>query len=139
MTQILTEMKVNEGLQNVFNPLPLKMHIGLCILATILYLIQYYRKGSWHYLLLMIGIDLTYLTQTNLCYKKGFIPILGVAEGLILLGALLTYLSFAKKEKAKHAAAAAAADEADERRKNVEKEQAKLDKNVVDSAFEDGE
>ena len=138
MTQIFSDM-TSEGLQNVYNPLPLKMHIGLCIIATVLYLIQYRRRGSWHYILLMIGIDLTYLTQTSLCYKTGFIPALGVAEGLILAGALVTYKQFSKKEKEKRAAAAAAADEADERRKAVEKEQAKIDKNVVDSAFEDGE
>ena len=63
----LTLFSATQGLQNVYTPFPFKMHLGFCIIATILYLIQFYRRGSFHYLVLMAAIDLTFLTQTTIC------------------------------------------------------------------------
>lgn len=139
MISKLAELPVNEGLQNVFTPLPYKMHLGLCVIATVLYLVQYYRKGSWHYLLLMFAVDLTYLTQTSFCYKDGFITALGAAEAALLIASIVTYVFYAKKLKTERAAAEAEENEQEQRRKQAESEQARLDKDYVGNAFEDSE
>lgn len=139
MVTRLTELSENVGLQNVYTPLPIKMHLGLCIIATVLYLVQYYRKGSLHYLILMLAIDLTFFTQTQMCHEKGFINLLGWAEAVLLIAAMISYIFYSKKLKAANAAAEAEADAEEERRRTAERLQAEHDKNVVENAFEDGE
>ncbi len=126
-----------QGLQNVYTPFPLKMHLGFCVLATVLYLLQFYRKGSWHYLVLMAAMDLTFITQTSICRTGGRIAMLGVVEVALLAIAFVLNHHRSKELKAQQAAAAAAADEQDERRRAAEREQSEKDSNVVDNAFED--
>ncbi|WP_295207518.1 hypothetical protein [Ruminococcus sp.] len=50
-------------LQNVYAPLPFKVHFIFCIIATLLYMTQFMRKRSVHYLIIMVAIDLTIVTQ----------------------------------------------------------------------------
>ncbi len=127
----------NQGLQSVYTPFTFKMHLGFCIIATILYLLQYYRKGSWHYIVLMAAIDLTFVTQTSLCQTGSRVAVLGIVEvALLAIAAVLNY-RYSKQLKLKNAEANAAADEQDERRKAAEREQSEKDGKVVDNAFED--
>lgn len=133
----LTLFSAAQGLQNVYTPFPFKMHLGFCIIATILYLIQFYRRGSFHYLVLMAAIDLTFLTQTTICNDGSRVAVLGIVEVALLAIAAVLNIHYSKQQKAVKAAANAAADEQNERKKNAEREQSEKDKAVVDNAFED--
>lgn len=137
MTQIFAT--VTEGLQNVYTPLPLKIHFILCIIATVVYLMQFYRRGSWHYLMLMIAFDLTFITQTSLCRSSSAVGILAIAEAAVLAAAIVLYVSFTRAQKAMKAAENAEIDEAEERRKAAEKAQTAEDKKIVDNAFSDAD
>lgn len=137
MTQIFAT--VTEGLQNVYTPLPLKIHFILCIIATVVYLMQFYRRGSWHYLMLMIAFDLTFITQTSLCRSSSAVGILAIAEAAVLAAAIVLYVSFTRAQKAMKAAENAELDKAEERRKAAEKAQTAEDKKIVDNAFSDAD
>ena len=126
-----------QGLQNVYTPFPMKMHLGFCVIATALYLVQFYRKGSWHYLVMMAAVDLTFLTQTAVCRTGERIAVLGITEAALLAIAFVLNRHYSKELKAQTAAANAAADEQNERRKAAEREQSEKDREVVDNAFED--
>ena len=76
-------------LQNVYAPLPFKVHMIFCVIATLLYITQFIRKGSYHYLTLMIAIDLTIVTQFT---TKSFVALLAAT-------AFISH-RFAKKQKA---------------------------------------
>lgn len=128
------------GLQNIYTPFTPKQHLVFCLFGTAIYLIQYYRRGGWHNLLIMLGIDLTYLTQTSLCNTSKTIWILGVAELIVLGAAFFFSLRFNKQQKALKAAekaAAAAGDVDEERRETITKEAAEKDADIVDNAFEE--
>lgn len=127
----------SEGMQNIFTPLTATTHLVFCIIATIVYLLQFYRRGSWHYMLIMLAVDLTFLTQTPACQNQSSVAVLGVFEALILIAAFIVYLPYGKKLKAQTAAADAETDKENERQKQAEREAAEQDSDPVDSAFED--
>ena len=107
-------------LQNVYTPFPMPMHLGFCIVATVVYGLQYISKKSLHYLLLLIACDLTFVTQINT--SKPVIAGLFVAEVLVLAGAAYFSHKYSKKLKAGEA----------------EKKKAPKEKgSAVDNAFED--
>ena len=81
-------------LQNVYAPLPFKVHMIFCVIATLLYITQFIRKGSYHYLTLMIAIDLTIVT------KSFVIGMLFGAEVALLAATAFISHRFAKKQKA---------------------------------------
>ena len=134
-----------EGLQNVYTPFTPKQHLAFCIFGTAIYLIQFYRRGGWHNLLLILGIDLTYLTQTSLCNTSSTIWYLGVAEIIVLTAAFIFSLRYNKQQKAKRAASAPSVgasgengfSEAEERRREtITKEAAEREEDIVDNAFD---
>lgn len=51
------------SIQNVHAPLPLTAHIIFCVIATLLYLVQFKRKKMKYYIYLLAAVDLTLLTQ----------------------------------------------------------------------------
>ena len=73
------------GMQNVYTPLPFKVHFIFCIIATLLYLVQFYRKRSAYYLLIMAAIDLTFVTQ----YWSGKPVIYALAAAAAVFGVTL--------------------------------------------------
>lgn len=85
-------------LQNVYAPLPFKVHMIFCVIATLLYITQFIRKGSYHYLTLMIAIDLTIVTQFTT--KSFVIGVLFGAEAALLAATAFISHRFAKKQKA---------------------------------------
>ena len=90
-------------LQNVYAPLPLGIHIGFCIIATIVYALLYMRRRSYNYLCLLAAVDLTIVTQ--------FFPEDGVITALFIveIGLLAACVIYSVREsKAKKAAAAEA-------------------------------
>lgn len=96
MVQILSEQ--SSQMQNLYTPLPMMPHFVFCLIATVIYLAQYYRKGHIHYLLVMAAIDLTFVTQINTsdivinCLFWGEIVILAAA-------AVLSFRISRKKKK----------------------------------------
>ncbi len=60
---MITMLAGKSGMQNVYAPLPFVAHLVFCALATLLYAVLFNRRGKRHYLVLMIAIDLTLMTQ----------------------------------------------------------------------------
>lgn len=85
-------------LQNVYAPLPFKVHMIFCVIATLLYITQFIRKGSYHYLTIMMAIDLTIITQFTT--KSFVIGMLFGAEVVLLAATAIISHMFAKKQKA---------------------------------------
>lgn len=124
-------------LQNVYTPLPFNIHFGFCLVATLLYLVQYWRKKSAYYLFIMIAIDLTFITQYFT--SKPVIWGLAVAEVVLIVAAVISAYLHNKKVKAENAEKFEAEKQAFENKKEAEKAQHENDKKVVDNAFEDEE
>lgn len=125
------------GMQNVYTPLPFKVHFIFCIIATLLYLVQFYRKRSAYYLLIMAAIDLTFVTQ----YWSGkpVIYALAAAEIVLIAAAVIASVMYNKKVKAENAEEIAQNEKEQEQKKAAEKLAAENDGKIVDNAFEDVE
>lgn len=82
MIEILA--KTNSTLKNLCT-LPMGMHLTFCIIATIVYIIQYARKKSLHYILMLIAFDLTFITQIYV--SQPLLIVLAIAEAGLLTGA----------------------------------------------------
>lgn len=131
-----------QGMQNVYTPLSAKAHFVFCLIATVVYLLQFYRRGSWHYLVIMAAVDVTFVTQTSICRTSGAIAVLGAVEFVLLAFAAVLSIRFSRSQKAAAAVQAeeqARLDEEKERRQTAEKLQRSKDKKIVDNAFDDGE
>lgn len=98
MIEILTQ-EINT-MQNVYTPLPMKMHFIFCIIATVVYLLQYARKNAPHYLVIMVAVDLTFVTQ--ICTKSIVIGCLFGAEVILLSWAAVLSYRYNKKLKAQN-------------------------------------
>ena len=107
------------GMQNVYTPLPFKVHFIFCIIATLLYLVQFYRKRSAYYLLIMAAIDLTFVTQ----YWSGkpVIYALAAAEIVLIAAAVIASVMYNKKVKAENAEEIAQNEKEQEQKKAAEK------------------
>lgn len=96
MIEILTKQV---GMQNVYTPFPFKMHLIFCIIATVVYLAQFARKKSIHYLLIMLAIDATFITQINT--SQIIITCLFVLEVALLVAAGIFSHIYSKQQKLK--------------------------------------
>lgn len=94
MIEILTKQV---GLQNVYTPFPFKMHLIFCIVATVVYLTQFARKRSIHYLLIMLAIDATFITQINT--SQIIITCLFILEVALLVAAGIFSHIYTKQQK----------------------------------------
>ena len=143
MSDVMTILANDLGMQNVYTPLTMDKHLLFCFMATVIYLVQFYRKGSWHYLIIMAAVDLTFLTQTSLSSSHSAINALGVVEALLLITAFVFYLKASKQEKAAQKAAAQDGDaggdddEAEQRQRLAQKIKEAKDKKFIENAFED--
>ena len=95
-----------EQLQNVYVPLPLKAHVIFCIIATIVYALEIYRKKSPHYVFMMLAVDATLLMHAF--PNSTMVVVLAIMETLLLGTAIAVAVLESKKRKAKAALAAAA-------------------------------
>ncbi|MCR5817406.1 MAG: hypothetical protein K6F91_11035 [Ruminococcus sp.] len=122
---------VESNMQNVYTPLNFMPHLVFCIIATVVYCTQYYRKHSAHYLLLALAVDGTFLTQLNT--DSIFITLLGLFELAMLIAAGVMAHKFSKEQKAAEQAAApeSAAKTEEEHTPPTEKDDA------VEKAFDD--
>lgn len=144
MSDVMTILANDLGMQNVYTPLTMDKHLLFCFMATVIYLAQFYRKGSWHYLIIMAAVDLTFLTQTSLSSSRSAINALGVVEALLLITAFIFYLKASKQEKAAQKAAQDGdvgdddKDHDDEQRQRLaQKIKETKDKKFIENAFED--
>lgn len=87
----------NNNIQNVNAPLPLPAHIAFCVIASLLYIIQYKRIQINYYIYLLIAVDLTLVTQF---YVQDYvIAAIGVAEVILLVMAFLSQRKHKKELK----------------------------------------
>lgn len=134
MLQILADQE-EKIVQNVYTPFSLTTHLIFCIIATVLYIVQYRRKGSVHYLFLMFAIDATFITQfwTSVIART----LLAIAE-IVLIGLTIFYhVKFYKQQKAEFEKKVAARKEAEEKAKAAEEAAREADSEIVDNAFDD--
>jgi predicted membrane protein len=84
-------------MQNIYIPLPLGMHIGFCIIATIVYILEIYRKKSRHYFFMMLAVDATLLMQVF--PNSTMVVILAIIEALLLGAAgVMAYMEHKKNK-----------------------------------------
>lgn len=128
---ILTEQV---GLQNVYTPLPFGIHLIFGIFATIIFLIQFFRKNRVCYLLAALAVDATLVTHFAF-ENKTVIIVLEIIELLLVLGCItdiaLTYMKRRNKmrdEKANESIL-------ERQQKEREKKEVMSDKDILDNAF----
>ena len=94
MVEILT--KTNSTLKSLCT-LPMTMHLTFCIIATLVYSIQFIRKKSLHYILMLIAFDLTFITQIYV--SEPLLIVLAVAEAALLTGAAVLSHKYNKEHE----------------------------------------
>lgn len=134
MFDILAEQQT---LKSVYTPLPLGAHFVFCVIATLVYLALYYRRGSLHYMLIMFAVDATIITQY--WTSPAAIACLGVAEILLLGAAVYFYIGYAKKLKAQEKKKEAARKEAEEKAKAAVSAEKDREERMVENAFDEDE
>ncbi len=138
---LLIEKLAKDNMQNVYAPLPLTAHIIFCALATLLYAVLFNRRGKRHYLIVMIAIDMTIMTQ--FWTDSVVIMALGISEVILLALAIFLGYKENKEEKERDKERRELAE-----KKRLEREekarseklfvkQEYIDQNFVDNAFED--
>lgn len=135
-----------ETLQNVYTPFPLAVHIVLALAAVVVFFIQYYRKGGFHYVLMIVATAETLITQLpGFSSNKPLILALEISEvvlcSLVIITLVLGYVR--KKSKARKLNAEQREQENEQKKvdyeeylKRADTEQQK-DKNPVDNAFKE--
>ncbi len=93
MFEILDKLTPIEAL---YTPFKFNIHLIFCIIATIVYILQYKLKGNKNSLLYMIGIDLTFITQINA--EPVTITTLAICEVFILLVAFIRWIVYKTKK-----------------------------------------
>lgn len=136
----MLELLINNtenNMQNVYTPLPFKIHFIFCIIATLIYLAQYVRKHSLYYLFIMFAIDLTFVTQYFT--SKPVIIALFIAEIILITLAVIFAYKYNKKVKLENAEAEAEKNKELSNKKEAEKVFSENEKKIVDNAFNDKE
>lgn len=136
----MLELLINNtenNMQNVYTPLPFKIHFIFCIIATLIYLTQYVRKHSLYYLFIMFAIDLTFVTQYFT--SKPVIIALFIAEIILITLAVIFAYKYNKKVKLENAEAEAEKNKELSDKKEAEKAFSENEKKIVDNAFNDKE
>ncbi len=136
----MLELLINNtenNMQNVYTPLPFKIHFIFCIIATLIYLAQYVRKHSLYYLFIMFAIDLTFVTQYFT--SKPVIIALFIAEIILITLAVIFAYKYNKKVKLENAEAEAEKNKELSNKKEAEKAFSENEKKIVDNAFNDKE
>lgn len=131
----ILEILARNEMQNVYTPLPLNIHFVFCLIATAIYLVQFYRKGAVHYILLMFAVDATFITQFWTTHFA--ISALAVTEAALLIAAAVLSHRYTKalrevirqqyEEEKKEAI----------RAKLMQRMKEEEEKEIVDNAFKD--
>lgn len=123
------------GLQNVYTPLPFGFHLTLIVFATIIFLLQFFRRKRICYLLAALAVDATIITHFAF-ENNTVITTLEIAEILLVLGCLAdiiaAYLKRRKNTLEEKENESLLAKEQKER----EQKEIISDKDVLDNAFD---
>ena len=84
-------------IENIYAPFPFPLHLGFCIFATLFLILQFYRKKYLYYILLIIGIVLTFITQYT--QKEIIIYALGITELILLIWIITSMIIISRKKK----------------------------------------
>ena len=129
------EILARNEMQNVYTPLPLNIHFVFCLIATALYLVQFYRKGAWHYILLMFAVDATFITQFWTTHFA--ISALAVTVAALLIGAAVLSHRYSKALRAVCRKQYEEAEKEAIRAKLMQRMKEEEEKEIVDNAFKD--
>ena len=122
-------------MQNVTTPLPLGLHFAFCLFATLLFLVQYYRKGAAYYLPLIAAVDATFITQ--IYTSPVAVSALGILEIVLIVTCAVMAYRYSAAQKTLRADELKEAEEQAEKAKEIQKAQSDKDDHMVDNAFDD--
>lgn len=134
-------------IENVYAPLPASLHIGFCILSTILFLVLYARRRQKKSIYTLIAIDLTLLAR--LSHDDYTILIVALAELILLAMIFVDSMKhwIEEKKKAEIEKALNSQDENEDEAEDVDDDihsseggslqGMEVVENPIDSAFDD--
>lgn len=123
------------GLQNVYTPLPLELHILFSVFATIVLMIQFFRKKRVCYLLSTLAIDATLITHFAFENKR-VILVLEIVELLLVAGCIIDIVAAYVKRKKETHSEKEQESLLEEQQKDREKREIISDKDILDKAFD---
>ncbi len=123
------------GLQNVYTPLPLELHILFSVFATIVLMIQFFRKKRVCYLLSTLAIDATLITHFAFENKR-VILVLEIIELLLVAGCIIDIVAAYVKRKKETRSEKEQESLLEEQQKDREKREIISDKDILDKAFD---
>lgn len=123
------------GLQNVYTPLPLELHILFSVFATIVLMIQFFRKKRVCYLLSTLAIDATLITHFAFENKR-VILVLEIVELLLVAGCIIDIVAAYVKRKKETRSEKEQESLLEEQQKDREKREIISDKDILDKAFD---
>ena len=123
------------GLQNVYTPLPLELHILFSVFATIVLMIQFFRKKRVCYLLSTLAIDATLITHFAFENKR-VILVLEIVELLLVAGCIIDIVVAYVKRKKETRLEKEQESLLEEQQKDREKREIISDKDILDKAFD---
>lgn len=123
------------GLQNVYTPLPFGIHLVFSIFATLVLMIQFFRKNRICYLLATLAIDATLITHFAFESKR-IIFILEIVELILVAGCIIDIVVAYVKKRNKTRDEREQANLLESQQKEREKNEAVSDKDILDKAFD---
>lgn len=131
----MTVFSEQVGLQNVYTPLPLDIHIIFSIFATIVLLIQFVRKKRVCYLLAALAIDATLITHFTF-ENKNVILVLEIIELALVAGCIIDIAVAYVKKRKKLRDEKKQKSLLESQQKEREKKEVISDADVLDKAFD---
>ena len=131
----MTVFSEQVGLQNVYTPLPLDIHIIFSIFATIVLLIQFVRKKRVCYLLAALAIDATLITHFTF-ENKNVISVLEIIELALVAGCIIDIAVAYVKKRRKMRDEKKQKSLLESQQKEREKKEVISDEDVLDKAFD---
>ena len=131
----MTVFSEQVGLQNVYTPLPLNIHIIFSIFATIVLLIQFVRKNRVCYLLAAMAIDATLITHFTF-ENKNVILVLEIIELALVAGCIIDIAVAYVKKRRKMRDEKKQKSLLESQQKEREKKEVISDEDVLDKAFD---
>lgn len=132
----MIELVIQEGLQNVYAPIPFKYHAIFCILATIILIFQFIRRNRICYLFFTLAVDATLVSHYALGHEE---IMYGLAAFEVLMLAMCIVDICISSKKRKELEKEEIEKERQEIKEQKERESSEKfeDKTSVDNAFSD--
>ena len=123
------------GLQNVYTPLPFEIHLVFSVFATVVLLIQFFRKNRVCYLFATLAIDATLITHFAF-ENKTVILVLEIIELALVAGCIIDILVAYVKKRKKTEDNKEQEKLLETQQKEREKREEISDKDILDKAFD---